>query len=490
MADNSVTGEPTIDGPTQESLTAGGEGPVRATQGSGVRRLRQRLFEPVDIASIAIFRILFGAVLFWEVWRFFSNDWVRKFYIDRTYYFKYFGFDWVQPWPDQWMYVHFAVAGILALCFMVGFLYRITSWFLFLCFAYWFLLDETRYLNHFYLVVLLIFLMALIPAHHAKSFDARRRREPWSQTIPTWCLWLLRAQVGLVYFYAGVAKLNGDWLRGIPLRQWLARRADYPLIGPLLETEAALWFFAYGGVLFDLLIVPALFWRRTRGLALASAVLFHTFNTWLFDIGIFPVLMMTATLLLLPPDWPRRVCLLFAPLPADQSASGLPTTPPIRSAQSTQGRRLIEVFLVTYLGLQVLLPLRHFLYPGDVHWTEEGHRFAWHMKLREKRAKPTSTAVDPRTGESWVVDHREFLSSAQSDRVGRWPDMCLQFAHFLREHYRDRGRDGVEIHVRSMASLNGREAQDLIDPAVDLSREPRNLWPADWILPLRAPRPE
>ena len=103
--------------------------------------------------------------------------------------------------------------------------------------------------------------MAVVPAHRAKSFDAFLRPKRRSDTLPTWCLWLLRSQVGLVYFFAGVAKLNSDWLRGEPIRQWLADRDDYPLIGSWLDTEAAVWFFGYGGLIFDLAVAPALLWR-------------------------------------------------------------------------------------------------------------------------------------------------------------------------------------------------------------------------------------
>ena len=90
-------------------------------------RLRERLFEPVDIASIAVFRMFFGAILFWEVWRFFDNDWIRTFYIVRRFYFKYFGFEWIHPWPGDGMYVHFVAVGVFALCVMAGLLYRING---------------------------------------------------------------------------------------------------------------------------------------------------------------------------------------------------------------------------------------------------------------------------------------------------------------------------------------------------------------------------
>ena len=269
--------------------------------GAALRALPARLFAPVDIASLACFRIVFGAIMLWEVIRYFSHGWIERYFITPTFHFTFYGFGWVQPWPGDGMYWHFFALGVLALLIMVGFLYRLSAALFFLGFTYVFLLDQARYLNHFYLVCLLSLLMVLIPAHRALSVDALARPSLRAATAPAWALWLLRAQVGLVYFYAGVAKLNGDWLRGEPIRDWLAYRTDFPIIGPLFTQEPVMWMFAYGGLLLDLLLAPLLLWRRTRWFAFALAVLFHLLNAGLFSIGIFPWLMIAATVMFFPP---------------------------------------------------------------------------------------------------------------------------------------------------------------------------------------------
>ena len=439
-------------------------------------RFQDSLFQPVDIASIAVFRMMFGAVLFWEVWRFFQHDWVRKFYIDRVFYFKYFGFEWVHPWPGDGMYIHFLVCGILALCIAFGAFYRITSVLFLLGFTYWFLLDQTRYLNHLYFAALIAFLLAVTPAHRARSVDAWRKPQIRSSTIPAWYLWLLRFQIGTVYFYAAIAKMNADWFAGEPMRSWLLKRADYPLIGWIFEKEWAAGFFSHGGLLYDLLVVPLLLWRKTRLLAFAATLYFHGMNKLLFNIGIFPPLMLAATLLFFDADWPRKALLFFAPHRDGEEPAHTPTKP--------ETRRWVLAFLAVYVAIQVLVPLRHFLYPGTVHWTEEGHRFSWHMKLRDKKSDVSFFATDPTTGKTWEVNQREYLSSTQRRKVGNAPDMCLQFAHFLADTLREQGYEDIEIRVRSRVSLNFREKQDMIDPTVDLSKEPRTLFRADWILPL------
>ena len=142
-----------------------------------------------------------------------------------------------------------------------------------------------------------------------------------------------------------------------------------------------------------------------------------------------------------------------------------------------------------YLVFQLVLPLRHFAYPGNVSWTEEGHNFSWHMKLRTKRADALFTVSHPASGQTWAIDPREHLEARQFMKMATHPDMALQYAHFLAEQKRREGFDNVEVRARVMASLNGRKPQLLIDPAADLTKERLSLLPAKWILPLTEPLP-
>ncbi len=442
--------------------------------------LRERLFAPIDIASLVIFRIMFGAIMVWEVWRYFDNGRIERYYMEPDFHFKYYGFSWVEPWPGNGMIWHFLVMGLLGAFITVGFLYRVSTVLFFLAFTYMYLLEQSRYLNHFYLVSLLSFLMIFVPAHRARSVDAWLWPKLRSDVVPAWSLWLLRAQLGIVYVYAGIAKLNGDWLRGHPLHDWLGKRSGDPILGSLFEHTWVIMLFSYGGLLLDLFVVPALLWRRTRPYAFIAAVTFHLLNARIFSIGIFPWMMIAATLLFLPADWPRRL------LPIPKGAQ----TPDLLPALAPTTRRyqhLIMSLLAAYLAIQVLVPLRHWLYPGSVHWTEEGHRFAWHMKLRDKDADARFFATDPTTGETWEIKQRDYLNHDQQDEMAGRPDMVLQFAHYSAERLRAEGYEQIEVRAAVMASLNGRRPQLLIDPDVDLASQPRNLWHASWIKPLTQP---
>jgi vitamin K-dependent gamma-carboxylase len=450
-----------------------------------LRRLGYGLFQPVDGASLAAFRIMFGAIMMWEVYRYFSHDWIHRYWVEPSFHFTYHGFGWVEPLPGRWMEILFAVLGALAACIALGLFYRIAAALFFVAFTYAFLLEQARYLNHFYLVCLLSFLLAIVPAHRVWSVDAALSKPRWPETVPTWSLWLLRAQIGVVFFFAGVAKLNGDWLHGEPLRMWLAERTDLSIIGRFFTEDWAPWLFSYGGLLFDLTVIPLLIWPRTRPLAFLAAVGFHMTNQQLFTIGIFPFLALGTALLFFPPDWPRFRWLRARLRPPRQPVVASWPTPPrgwrLRPAQGA----LLGV-LGVYLALQVLMPLRHFAIPGNVSWTEEGHRFAWHMKLRDKDANAQFEIVGA-DGTRSLVDPSRYLTSWQYEEMSTRPDMIVQFARHVKE--RTARPDDIEVRARVAASLNGRDEQTLIDPAVDVSEVELQglLGHADWVVPLRTP---
>ena len=452
------------------------------------RRLGAALFEPVDISFLVFFRILFGGIMLWETYRYFTHGWIRRYFIETTVNFTYYGFSWVTPWPGSGMYVHFFVLGLAAACVMVGFLYRFAAPVLFLAFTYSFLLDQTRYLNHFYLVCLISFLMCFLPAERAFSVDSLLRRKIRSDVVPAWTLWLLRVQVGIPYFFGGIAKLNSDWVHGgEPMRIWLSPLAKIPAFGHIFASGWVVYSFVIGGLLLDLLVVPLLLWRRTRPFAFAGAVLFNLINAVIFEIGIFPWMMLGALLIYFPPDVLRRFARAFmspgeeflepSPAPAERSSC-----PSLSSSQ-----KVVVGLLAAYLVVQIILPLRHYLYPGNVSWTEEGHNFAWHMKLRTKTGEAVFTVTHPETGQAWTIKPEDHLKSHQVMKMSTKPDLILHFAHYLAEQKKREGYENVEVRARVMVSLNGREPQLLIDPNVDLTKKEVTLLPASWIVPLTTP---
>lgn len=433
---------------------------------SRLSRLVEAARTPVDGASLAVFRLAFGLLMFFEAVVYLKKGLVRGLFIEPKFHFTYLGFDWVKPWPGDGMNAHFVVLAVAALLVAAGLFYRVAAVVLFLALTHVFLIDAAEYLNHLYLICLIAFLMIFLPAHRLWSLDALRRPAIASSTTSVCWLWLMRAQVGIPYFFGGIAKLNGDWLRGEPLGMWLAKRADYPWIGPWLTEKWVAYFFSYSGLILDLALVPLLMWKRTRLAAYVLVLCFNAMNGWLFDIGVFPWMMAAASALFFPPDWPRFR--RKAKRLEQGDASPCISTP-------------VLAVIAVYLVLQLLLPFRHWLYPGDVAWTEEGHLYSWRMKLRDKQSEELAFRVRDSQGHEWEIEPGDFLTERQKLRMPGQPDLIHQFAIHLAEEYRKEYDMDVEVRVDTKVSLNGREAAVLVDPGVDLAKEPRNLWHKAWI---------
>ncbi|HSQ01545.1 MAG TPA: HTTM domain-containing protein [Candidatus Dormibacteraeota bacterium] len=439
-----------------------------------VRRWTASLFEPVDGASMAVFRIALGFVIAWDVIRYWQFGWIDEYYIRPKYHFGYLYLEWVRPLPGDWMYAHFAVMGVAAVLVGLGLLYRpaiVVVWFLY---TWKFLIEKSVYMNHYYLIGLLCFLFIFIPAHHTWSLD-RRRHPEWPQTVPRWTVYLLRFQLFIVYFYGAIAKLNPDWLRGEPMLSAItARVPGVPEIATHFPPALLAYAIAYGGILNDALVPILLSMRRTRVFGFLCAVAFHALNEVFLSIGVFSYLMSVADTIFFDPDWPRRLAARWGrPLPAPPATSATPASP-------RPAHRLVLVALAGYVVLQLLVPLRHFLYPGYVSWTEEGHRFSWHMKLRGKQSRMMILATLPTTDTTFQLDPREDLTERQLRKVFTFPDMLLQYVHFKRDELRAIGADPV-IHVTWMCSLNGQPERQLVDPTVDLAKVDSSIWPAPWI---------
>jgi vitamin K-dependent gamma-carboxylase len=444
-------------------------------------KLRELLLRPTDIASAAVFRFCFGGLLLFSVLRFMAKGWIQEFYLEPTFFFTYYGFSWIKPWPEWGMYLHFAVMAAAALGIALGFYYRASALLFFLTFTYVELLDKTNYLNHYYFVSLLTFVMLFLPLNRAASIDAWRKPGLRRSTLPAWVLWALRLQVGLVYFFGGIAKLKSDWiLQAQPLRIWLAARPEFPLLGGYFHEPWIAHAMSMAGLFFDLTVPFWLLWKKSRPFAYAAVVVFHVMTVKLFYIGMFPWIMIVAAMVFFSPSWPRRW------LPESWGLfSENHTGASLKPARTGSLQKVGFALCGVYFLLQFLIPLRHWLYPGPVTWTEEGYRFSWNVMLMEKNGSVEFQVRNPLTGQTWQVRPREYLKPQQAKMMSTQPDMILAFAHHLADVYRAKGNADIEVRVDAFASLNGRPSQRLIDPEVDLSRVEESFLPKPWILPFQ-----
>ena len=440
-----------------------------------LRRFLTHLEEPVDGASVAFFRIAFAAVMLLWLGAHIVLDKIEANYYEPSFLFPYTGFRWATSLASEgrWLHVHFLATFLAAAGMLLGVFYRLSSIVFAIGFCLIFLLDKATYQNHYYFICLLSILLVVCPVHRAMSFD--RSRLNWSKDrVPRWSVWILRFQIGLVYFFGGVAKMNADWVSGFPMREVLQSRASHPLIGPFCDQEWFVYAFVWSGLLFDTFIVGLLLFRRTRLLGFGLCLVFHLLNASLFQIGIFPWLMILATTIFFEPDWPRWV---FSSLLA--AVQGESCEVPRKS----NARFVLFGFLGVFVVLQVLVPLRHFLYKENTSWTERNHHFSWHMKLRGKTTAIRFYTRNPANGQWAKFQLQEHLKLHQLMRMTRDPWMIRDFALFIEDHYKRIGIPDVEVRVFSLCSMNGRKPQLLIDPQVDLTAS----LPPDWIAPLEAP---
>jgi vitamin K-dependent gamma-carboxylase len=451
----------------------------------------KRLFQPVDIASLVFFRIAFGILGFADV----IGEWVYYHLMTDSFnpenlQFKYYGFEWAKALPEPLFSIIILFTAAMAVLIILGKWYKIATTLFFFGFTYTFLLEKAHYLNHGYVFCWVCFVMIFLPANRAFSLDVIKNPSLERSTIPYWCLFVPQFLMGVVYFYGGIAKINPDWLQAIPLKQWIASRADRPVIGPLLKYETTAFFMAYGGLLLDLTAPLFLSLRRTRPWFFLGVIFFHFVNSLIFAIGIFPSLSLALSALYFQPDFPRRWIrwlsnrIAYVKRKADWWANRERPADHQDIWQSAEHfRRPILLALGVVVAIHMLIPLRHHLFPGDVTWTEEGHRYSWRMMLRGKSGYGTFIVVDKETGEEEKINPREYLTKKQGRKVFTHPDMILQFAHFLRDKYHAEGKD-VAIYADIKVKLNYRKHCRYIDPEIDLAAvEWQFFTSSPWILP-------
>ena len=320
--------------------------------------------------------------------------------------------------------------------------------------------------------------------------------------------WILifQLQLSITYFYAGLAKINSEWLfDAMPLKIWLPPHYDMPFFGFLMQYEIIAYIFYWTGMFYDLLVPFALFYKKTRIWAYLAVVGFHSITGYLFQIGVFPVVMIALTLIFFEAKYHEKVLnfissvisklfknnkskkyFLFHSSNKKQSSHLLLS--PLKNFQFIS-KKWIYVFSI-YLTFQVLFPFRFMLYASQPYnetlfWKEEGYRFSWRVMVMEKFGSGTFYVKNPITGREGMVDNSEFLNRHQEKQMSFQPDMILQYAHFLEEKYKTKENPNPIIRAEVYVTLNGRRSQLFFDPNLDLSEIEDSFLEKDWINKLK-----
>ncbi|MCX7547518.1 HTTM domain-containing protein [Xanthomarina sp. F1114] len=433
-----------------------------------------------DAAPLAVFRMLFGIMMLFSIVRFWANGWIETLYIQPKFHFSYFGFEWIKP-LGVYTYLIFFICGLSAVLIALGLKYRLAIIMFFLSFTYIELMDKTTYLNHYYFISVLSFLMIFLPANAYFSLDSYIKKVSYKQ-VPKWCIDSIKLLLGMVYFYAGLAKINSDWLfRAMPLKIWLPSKYDLPFIGNnFMQQEWFHYAMSWSGMLYDLAIPFLLLYKRTRWFAFALVVFFHVFTRVLFPIGMFPFIMIVSTLIFFEADFHHKIIRFIKRiLPTLKDGTSIK----VKNTYSLKKQKIVLPILGIFFTIQMLFPFRYMLYPSELFWTEEGYRFSWRVMLMEKMGYTTFTIKNGETGTTFVVDNTDFLTSFQEKQMSFQPDFILEYAHYLGDHFSAQGHENVQVFAESYVALNGRLSQPYIDSSVDLYKEKESFNHKTWILP-------
>ncbi|MAP99242.1 MAG: HTTM domain-containing protein [Flavobacteriaceae bacterium] len=425
---------------------------------------------------LSIYRIGFGILVMITILRFWYNGWIDSLYIVPDFHFSYYGFSWVKP-MGIYTYLIFYICFFSALFVMLGYKYKYAIVTLFLSFTYIELMDKTTYLNHYYLVSSISFLMIFLPCNSYFSIDSKSNNK-----IPKWTIDSLKLLIVLVYLYAGLAKINSDWLiNAQPLKIWLKTKYSIPLIGEsLLQKEFSYYLFSWGGMLYDISIPFLLLFKRTRVFAFIMVIIFHILTRILFPpIGMFPYIMIFSCIIFFNSSFHKKIIEFFKSFSKEKNN----ILEDYKSIKGLNKNKISLFFISGFFIFQILVPLRSAFYTGELFWNEQGYRFSWRVMLIEKTGYTTFKIVDKSNGKFIKVNNRDYLTMFQEKQMSFQPDMILEYAHYLGDIYKNKGFKDVSVYAESYVTLNGRPSQQFVDPKIDLYKQKRSFKHIKWIIP-------
>lgn len=426
-------------------------------------------------STLAFYRLAFGLMMLFSLLRFAALGWIEKLYILPKHRFTYFGFEWI-PRLGNLTYLLFAICALAALFVAIGFKYKAAIITFFISFTYIELLDKTTYLNHYYFISLVAFILIFLPANASYSVDSYLNKKNNYSFLPQWNTDVLKLIIAIVYFYAGLAKINSDWLlEAMPLKIWLPTNNDIPFIKTILNQNWMHFAFSWSGMLYDLCIPFLLLYKPTRKLAFVLVVIFHVLTRLLFPIGVFPFVMIISSLVFFDAGFHTNLL---------NKITGFLkiNTTQFKEATKVKNNKIGLYVLTLFMAFQLVFPFRYLLYQSELFWTEEGYRFSWRVMLMEKAAY-TQFYVITQNNEKIHINNADFLTTFQEKQMAFQPDFILEYAHIIAEHYKELGYKNPKVYAESYVALNGRLSKQFVLKDVNLANQKESFKPKNWIAP-------
>lgn len=426
-------------------------------------KLLSRVFNPVSLYPVVALRLGFGAAMgMWALYMTLSGS-AFDLFIAPEFYFSYPGFEWLAPPSDFLIYSAFILIFLCSLLIFAGWYFRIASWIFTLAFAYITLLDKASYLSYYYYVLLLGFMLSISPAHRLFSIDLIRKPAIRVDHVPAWLVLAFKIQVALVFIFAGMAKLNADWLfHGMPVNIWIQElsNAGFSFLQGL-EKGITPVLIAWILIMFDFIIPHFLLDQRTSRGAFIIVVLMQLMAIFVFQAGFFPVLTAFSCLIFLPESsihsFLSRVAYFLYDL---FDFKGEVFNPGGSILLQYRKKRLFPMLLAAFFSLQILLPVTLFLNWGSSRWADSAFRFSWDIRVHEKTGNVEFLLQDDASGSSRIIAMKDYLTEHQIRVMAEDPDMIRQFAEHLLASSPE--NDQIRIQANASVSLNGRPPERIL----------------------------
>uniref|UniRef100_A0A8C5H6I0 Vitamin K-dependent gamma-carboxylase n=1 Tax=Gouania willdenowi TaxID=441366 RepID=A0A8C5H6I0_GOUWI len=453
------------------------------------------LNRPTDSASLGIFRCLFGLLMVIDVTQERGLSHLDYKYLDGAPVCRFPLLNFLEPLPLDWMYLVYLVLFLGSLGIMLGCFYRLSCLMFISTYWYIFFLDKTAWNNHSYLYGLIGFQLTLMNGNRYWSLDGLRRPSIRNAHVPLWNYTLLRTQIFIVYFIAGIKKLDADWVEGYSM-SYLAHHWLFDPFKAILPVELVNLLVVHGGgLVLDLTAGYLLFFDATRPYAFFFVSYFHCMNSQLFSIGMFSYTMLATSPLFCYPDWPRR---FFSHFPSFLKPVLPLTTPELqpstscvyneRPAHSKLSKprlkhKLAAIFTLLYIAEQFFLPYSHFITQGYNNWTNGLYGYSWDMMVHSRSHQHVKiTYKDGKTGAIGYLNPGVFTHSRRWKDHG---DMLKQYASCLSHLLPRYNVTDPEIYFDIWVSINERFQQRIFDPRVDIVKADWSPFrPNPWLMPL------
>lgn len=309
--------------------------------------------------------------------------------------------------------------------------------------------------------------------------------------ISSYHYWILQIFFGSIYFFAGIAKLDDDWLSGSTARElyqsWIGPTPLKPLLDDTFEQGWPLVWIAYCGMLFDILVPFGLVFPHPwiRLLFTCFALGFHLMNHFTFVIETFPWVMITTLVIYFDCDWIIYLNQLF------HRVFNILTEFPLSRYIQRSFQLITPLSLLFLLGIHlfIALPCATFtlLNEKSINFSSQCQFFSWRMMTRSAKLftflvylkNYKTNEIDP------IILNQFHLSPEEISSISIHEDYLHQVALKLKSMAISSTSSGLHIPPSIMADIwiqiNGPPIQRYVIPSEDLSLGPTSNSLKMWI---------